>query len=136
MSPSGEIVRSIYERWNRNDGDLALDLFDPEVEIHQMARIFDSEGTFNGHAGLVRSAMELRGAFERVEWIPHESIEEGNALVVSLRIKAVGVTSGITAEATVTHLWRVDQGLVTEFSVYETTNAALRSLELGEPETG
>jgi hypothetical protein len=28
-----EVIRSIYERWNRNDGDLARELFDPSVEI-------------------------------------------------------------------------------------------------------
>jgi hypothetical protein len=47
-----EVVRRIYERWNTNSGDLALDLFDPEVEVRQMARVFDTAGTFHGHEGL------------------------------------------------------------------------------------
>jgi hypothetical protein len=28
-----QVICSIYERWNRNDGDLARELFDPSVEI-------------------------------------------------------------------------------------------------------
>ena len=122
-----EIVRRIYERWNRNDGDLALELFHPEVEVHQMARIFDSEGVFHGHAGLVRSATELRNAFQRIEWVTEEWTMEDDVLVVPVLAKAVGATSGLPAEVSIAHLWRVDDGLVTEFSVYETREDALEA---------
>jgi hypothetical protein len=35
-----EVIRTIYERWNRND--LGSDLFNPEVEIRQMASLLDT----------------------------------------------------------------------------------------------
>lgn len=58
MSDRKQIVWTVYARWNRSEGDLALDLFDPEVEIHQMGKLFDSEGTFHGHQGLQEAALQ------------------------------------------------------------------------------
>ena len=40
-----EIVESIYERWNRDDGDLALDLFAEDAEIHQNPTLLDTPDT-------------------------------------------------------------------------------------------
>ncbi len=48
----------------------------------------------------------------------------------------MGAISGIVAEVEITHVWRLDDELVTELSVYETKDAALRAIELREPETG
>lgn len=100
MSDREQIVRTVYARWNRSEGDLALDLFDPEVEIHQMGKLFDSEGTFHGHQGARALGDEA-----------------------DLRLRPDQVT----------HVWCLRDGLVTEFSVYETKEAALRAVQLREP---
>jgi ketosteroid isomerase-like protein len=122
-----KLIRSIYERWNRNDGDLALDLFDPEVEIHQMASMIDSAGTFHGHDGLMRSAEEL-SAFKDITWTPERWTDRGDWLVVALRIAGVGDLSGIELDTEIAHAWRIQGSLVTEFCVYETEKRALEAV--------
>jgi ketosteroid isomerase-like protein len=127
MRPDREIVASIYDRWNRHEGDPTLDLFHPEVEIHQMAKIFDSEGTFHGHEGLIRSGKELAEVWKEITWEPEEWIEAGDRLVVPLIATGLASLSGIEAETRFTHVWRIEDGLVTELSVYETKEAALEA---------
>jgi ketosteroid isomerase-like protein len=123
------VVERIYERWNRHEGDIALNLFHPEVEIHQMGRLFDSEGTFHGHEGLIRSGMELAEVWEQITWRPDEWVELDEALVVALTASGVGVRSRIEASTKIAHLWRVDGGLVKEFSVYDDKASAMQAAE-------
>jgi ketosteroid isomerase-like protein len=140
------VVRSIYERWNRDPAgmaaavtsgitdhdDFALDLFDPAVEIRQIGAVLDTAGTFHGHAGMLRAAKELHEAFETIEWMPERWTEEGEWLIVSLRMVAVGDYSGIETETPVAHAWRVRDGRVTDFRVYENERKAVEATRLGE----
>ncbi len=125
-----EVVRSVYERWNRNDGDLAIDLFAPGVEIRQMARLVDTAGTFHGHEGLLRSAEELDDAFESIEWVAERWTDEGDWLVVWLRAVAVGGHSGVETDLHLAHAWRVRGGRVTDLRVYESEEKALEAAGL------
>ena len=127
-----EIVRSVYERWNRNDGDLALDLLDPDIEIRQTATVFDTAGTFHGHAGLRASARELFEAWRRIEWLPIRWTDRGDWLIVPVDVTAVGHHSGIPTQMKTCHAWRLDRGRVTEFYVYDTEAEALEAAGLSE----
>jgi ketosteroid isomerase-like protein len=127
VSSPREVVTSIYERWNRHKGDPALDLFHPKVEIHQMAKIFDSEGTFHGHEGVIRAGRELAEVWKEITWKPEEWIEASDRLVVPLTATGVASLSGIEADTKFTHVWRIEDGLVKELSVYETKKAALEA---------
>ena len=127
MNDPRKTVEAVYERWNRNDGDLALDLFHPEVEIHQMARVFDSAGDFKGQAGLVKVSEELGDAFESIIWSPERWTEAGDSLVVWLGATGKGASSGIETANKLAHMWRVEDGLVTVFHVYETEEEALEA---------
>jgi ketosteroid isomerase-like protein len=125
-----EVIRRVYERWNTNSGDLALDLFDPEVEVRQIPMILDTAGTFHGHQGLRASARELVAAFETIRWQPAKWLPSGAWMIVPLRIVATGRGSGIDAEVEVTHAWRVRNGLVTDLHVYADPDEARRELDL------
>jgi ketosteroid isomerase-like protein len=127
-----EIVRSIYERWNRNDGDLAPDLFDPAVEIRQIATMPDTAGTFHGHEGMLLAAEELRGAFESIEWVAERWTERGEWLVVLVRAVGIGGHSGAETEGHLAHAWRVRDGRVTDLRVYESEEQALEAAGLSE----
>jgi len=126
------VIRSIYERWNRNPVDFALDLFDPAVEIRQIGAILDTAGTFHGHEGLLRSAAELLDAFESIEWVADRWTEEGEWLVIWVRAIGVGRSSGVETEAHFAHAWRVRGGRVTDLRVYESEMKALEAAGLRE----
>jgi ketosteroid isomerase-like protein len=127
MASDRQVIEQVYERWNRNDGDLALDFFHPEVEVHQMGRMFDTAGDFRGHEGLLKSAEELRDAYETIIWKPERWREAGDYFVVWLDGVGRGAHSGIELTVPMAHLWRVEDGLVTVFHVYETEEQALEA---------
>jgi ketosteroid isomerase-like protein len=136
-----QVIRSIYERWNRNPAgiaeaiaagnanydDFALDLFDPAVEIRQTGAMLDTAGTFHGHEGMLLAAGELHDAFESIEWVPEEWTEAGEWLIVTVRMVAVGEHSGIKIDTPVAHAWRVRGGRVTDFRVYASEKEALEA---------
>jgi ketosteroid isomerase-like protein len=131
-----EIVEEIYERWNRNDGDLALDLFAEDAEFHQTPTILDSAREFRGPAGVLESAREL-AAWRRIDWNVESWLQEGRWLITRVRVVAVGRASGIVQEVTVAQAWRVDGGQVTRFFVYPDVSAAVRAIQAaggGEPD--
>jgi ketosteroid isomerase-like protein len=141
-----DVVRSIYERWNRNPAGIteaiasgnveyegfAVDLFDPAVEVRQVGTILDTAGTFHGHEGLLRSAKELLDAFESIEWAPERWTEEGEWLVVWVRVMGVGRSSGVETEAHAAQAWRVRGGRVTDLRVYQSEDEALKAAGLRE----
>ena len=127
-----ELVHRIYERWNRNDGDLAVDVMAPEVEVRQMARVFDTAGTFKGHEGLLLAAKELGDAWETIEWVAEREKKVGDWLVVSLRAVVAGRYSGVESQIGLVHAWRVRDGLVTDLRVYEKDEQALEDVALSK----
>ena len=141
---SVEIVRSVYERWNHDpEGiaealvsgsvheDLALELFDPGVEIRQVGALPDSDGTFHGHDGLIRSSAEVAEGFHGVRFAPEAWTERGEWIVVRLRVIGVGHGSGIKTEARLAQ-WRVQDGRVTHFHAYASEADALEAAGLRE----
>ena len=124
------VLESLYERWNRNDGDLAFDLLDPAIEVRQSPQVLDTGGIFHGHGGLLESARELGAAFERIDWRPQRWTESGRWVLVELDIVARGAGSGITTNLRIAHAWRLRGGLVTDFHVYESDAQAREALGL------
>jgi ketosteroid isomerase-like protein len=123
-----EILESIYERWNRHDGDLALDLFADDAEIRQSAELLDTARVFIGPAGLEESARELVEAFRQIDWHHGAWVDEGDWSICGIRFIGIGHASGIETEATAAHAWRLQDGLVTHFYVYPSVSAAVRAL--------
>jgi ketosteroid isomerase-like protein len=139
MSEDEVVVRSVYERWNRDpaafaaavaSGDLereelGLDLFDYEVEMQQTSLMLDTAGTFHGHEGMRRAAQEFMDAFGTIEWVTEQWSEDRGWVIVTLRLVARGGLSGIETDTRVAHAWRVRDGRVTDFRAYPSAKQAL-----------
>ncbi|MEA2273184.1 MAG: hypothetical protein QOI98_1892 [Solirubrobacteraceae bacterium] len=130
-----KILESLYARWNAEEPELALDLFDEDVEIHQNPDVLDTALTFHGRAGLVEAAREIARAFSRTDWHVEAWIDEGNWLIARVAVVGTGRVSGVAAPITVAHAWRLRDGLVTHFYVYPSVGDAVRALqaEASEP---
>lgn len=142
MSQEQDVIRSVYERWNRHPaaftasvaaGDLenealALDLFDPDVEMRQTGAMLDTAGTFHGHEGMLRAAEEFLDAFGTIEWVTEQWSQDRGWWIVTVRLIAVGGHSGIKTDTKVAHAWRVRGGLVTDFRAYASSRAALEAI--------
>ena len=135
MASNREILDSIYKRWNRNDGDLALDLFAEDAEIRQSRALLDTAVTFQGPQGLVQSAHELAEAFSRIDWHAEAWVEEGDWLIARFKFVGAGRASGIAQEVIAAHAWKLRDGKVTHFHVYPSVSAAIRALQADAAES-
>lgn len=89
-----EVVRNIWEAFNRRDVDAIVALTDPDIEIEVLPDLPDAQA-FRGHGG-VRRGIELN-------WEPWESIrveverliEFGDEVVSLIRNHARGRESGV-----------------------------------------
>src|SRR5207249_9226590 len=112
-----EVVRGIYEAFNRRDIDGILDGMDPGIEIEETqdlayaARLLRVLGPrFVVLSGAYHGREEVRKLFEAVwvisEWFqanPEEFIEDDDWVVVPLRLRACARGSGGAGEAVTAH---------------------------------
>jgi ketosteroid isomerase-like protein len=124
-----EIVEQLYARWNADEPELALDLLDDNVDIHQNPDLLDTARTFRGREGLVEAAREIAQAFSRTDWRVEAWIDEGDWLIARVEVLGTGRVSGATQSMTVAHCWKLRDGLITHFYVYPTVSDAVRALQ-------
>jgi ketosteroid isomerase-like protein len=145
-----EIVRRVYETLNLAErrvarrGDQVLpspeqiaemmgELFDPDVEVQQMAGIVGTAGTFRGYDGLLRARAELAEGLVDLEWRPDEPFDElGDRVVVGVRASSTGRASGVRSELQIAHLWELKDGRVVRWVVYPSRAEALEAVGLRE----
>ena len=108
-----EIVRELFTAIDSQDWEAALGLFDPAVEWSP------TEGTFQGHEGLVTSLMEWLEPWEEHRIEAEEFTKAGDQVLAVIRL--IGRMAGSRME--------VDQRF---FQVYTVSNGAIiRMVELG-----
>ncbi|HEX6459385.1 MAG TPA: nuclear transport factor 2 family protein [Thermoleophilaceae bacterium] len=127
-----ELARRAYQTFN--DGDVDYALFHPELRIVQTSSLVGTAGTFTGHAGLRRSAEELREGFEELRFEPEDYTElEDGRLLVRCRFVGRGTRSGIELDADVWHILTFRDGLLARMEVYPSRR---RALAAATPRTG
>jgi ketosteroid isomerase-like protein len=124
-----EILESLYARWNAEEPELALDLFDEDIDIHQNPDILDTARTFRGRVGMQEAAKEIARAFSRTDWYVEAWIDEGDWNIARVTVVGTGRVSGATSPVTVAHAWKLRDGLITHFYVYPTVSEAVRALQ-------
>jgi ketosteroid isomerase-like protein len=124
----------MYERWNAEEPELALDLFDEDVDIHQNRAILDTARTFRGHEGLQAAAREITQAFSRTDWHVEAWIDEGDWLIARVKVVGTGRVSGAAQPIIVAHAWKLRGGKITHFYVYPSVSGAVRALQAGAAE--
>jgi ketosteroid isomerase-like protein len=89
-----EVVRSIWDAFNRRDLDAIVALTHPDIEADVLPDLPDAQ-TFRGHAG-VRRGIELNWEpWERLHVEVERLIESGDEVVTLIRNHARGRESGI-----------------------------------------
>ena len=139
--PEVEVLRGVYEAFNRRDIDGLLDGFHPEIEIIETEDLGYAALLLRvlGHrfvvlSGGYRGLDEVRRLFETVweisEWFqaePQEFIELEGRIVVPLRLHARAKETGHEGEATTAHLWTMRDGKGARLEVYADTEDAIEA---------
>ena len=125
-----EVVRRMYDAFGGGDADGALAHFDPEVVFDASHRVDGRVG--RGHEELVAILSEWLSTWN--EW--REEVEEirdaGNQVLVIGTQRGRGKGSGVEWENRFGHLYEVQGGKITRWTVYSDLSEALEAAGLRE----
>jgi ketosteroid isomerase-like protein len=112
--------------------DLIPELFDREVEIHQLDDVMGTTGTFHGHEGVAQCTLEVLAVFKDLYFESDQHYAAGNVVVTAAAVYATGRASGVKVEMLIGHVWEVEDGRLTRMVVYRTPERALAAAGLTE----
>ncbi len=125
-----EVVRSMYESFNRGDTDTILELADPAVSVEDHAVI---DGTrYEGREGVIQFLAFQAEAFAAHNVELEEVLETGDEIVVVIRLRGEGPLSRVPLEGNFTHVWQINEGMVRRLRVYATKQEALEAAGRGD----
>jgi ketosteroid isomerase-like protein len=128
-----EVVRRVFDLWDRGDRWAGLDSIDTDVEVVVDAQV-DLDGTYRGHAGLGELMRAFWGAFENIRTRIEEAIPAGSHVVVAVRFSGRGKRSGVEIDMPQWQVWTVRNGKVVRWRIVRTKRDALKAAGLSEDE--
>jgi ketosteroid isomerase-like protein len=134
MSAGEELVREVWERWNKGARDVDPVLFDPEIEIHSAL----TRSVFRGADGVSAWSAEIDQQFEQweVSALEMEAVSDERVLVHGT-IKARGRGSGMDLDQPASWIVEIRDGRVRRihnFIGHDAAQAAIAELDR-EPAT-
>jgi ketosteroid isomerase-like protein len=125
---SPDVVRAMYDAFNRGDPDAILELADPAVSVEDHGVI--DGATYEGREGVLRFLAFQAEAFSAQSVELEELIETGDEIVAVIRLRGEGPLSRIPLEGRFTHVWQIAGGMVRRLRVYATKQEALEAAGL------
>jgi ketosteroid isomerase-like protein len=128
-APDVDTVRRLFERFDRDGLDLALELISEDFVVEVPGSMSAEPDVYRGHDGARRYFAGFDGLMEEVRFEPIELVEHRGAVIVWLRLSGRGAASGIEVDqhaAVVT--WLAD-GKVTRMEPYPDMDAAREALD-------
>jgi ketosteroid isomerase-like protein len=120
---SVEVVRGIYDAFNRRDTDAILAAAAPDILVEDHGVI--DGATYEGHDGVLRFLAFQADAFDASNAELEELIEADDEVVAVIRLRGEGPLSGIPLEGRFSHVWRIADGMVRRLRVYASKQEAL-----------
>jgi ketosteroid isomerase-like protein len=127
-----EVVKRLYDAFNRDDFDAGLALCDSEVVIDRSNSIGPDAQIYRGHPGLEEFWSQWKRAWAETRWEIDECIDNGDNVVVLGRLHARGAASGVTVEANVSQVVVVRGGKVLSSKLFQSRSDALEAAGLSE----
>ena len=131
MSPENvEIVRAVYDAYNRGDLDAALKDAAPDFELDWTRAVGPQRGVYKldqTRAFLV----DFLEAFESTRVVPDEFIGAGDQVVVP-QTGYIRGRDGIEVTARIALVWTFRDGAIVRICLYQQTQEALEAAGLSE----
>ena len=128
-----EIVRPMYEAFNRRDWDALFRDADPEIAFtyHNVGTTADA-GTRRGREEVVAFAEEYGGAFEKLIWEPEEFFDREDRVVAIVSVRSRPPGGAVDLVVRNGHLWTIHGGVVLSMESFPTPESALEAAGLSE----
>lgn len=124
-----EIVRPIYDAFNRRDWNALFRDADPEFAF-TYHNVGTDAGTRRGRKEVVAFAEEYGGAFDRLTWEPEEFFDREDRVVVIVSVRSRPPGGGVDLVVRNGHLWTMHDGVALSMESFPTPEAALEAAGL------
>jgi ketosteroid isomerase-like protein len=125
-----EIVREMFDAWNRRDYAAAQEAFDPEVEVEVRVES-DIDGTYRGYDGL-RKMLRFWGAFATFRSDIEEVLVAGDEVFITAHHYGRGKSSAVDVETKNWQVFTMRDGRIGRYRIYGTRGQALEAAGLSE----
>ena len=126
-----ELVRKLYEHWERGDYAGLAEFFDPDVEFARIGAEFaDLAGEWRGTAEMWAAVVDYVRVWEDLRQQPERFIDLGDRVLVLDRQIGRGRGSGVVVEHEVAFLFTVRDGKVVRLAGYWNRAEAMRAAGL------
>src|SRR5215207_2182788 len=122
------VVRRLLEHFADGQLEGALEVLSDDFVAVIPPSLSAEPDVYEGHDGARRYFAAFDGLMDDVRYEALEVIEEGDAVIVRLRLVGRGVASGIEVEQQAAALHRVENGKVTRIEAYPDVEAARAAL--------
>jgi ketosteroid isomerase-like protein len=128
-----EIVRRVYEAFNREGLDAAFEHLHPDFEYDLSAAIGPYAGMYSGRETVRKMLEDLFSAWEYMHVEPEDFIDVGDdRVLVPTRGRGRGKGSGIEIEGRPSAIWTVRDGQLIRGAVFNDRAEALEAAGLSE----
>ena len=121
-----DVVREMYEAFNRGDFETGLVLLDPQPELHQAPEVIDAEA-YVGIDAFVRGMSLFMADWDHPSFEPQDVDEVGDSVVMRVRISGRGKTTGLEMTTQFFHAWTFRDGRAWQCFVRSTREEALKA---------
>ena len=126
-----EIVRIVWDAWNRGDYSAALEPIAPDIRLEShLGAEFDA--TLDGIASVQKWLGSFWGAFVDFHSEVEEYIPAGDDVVISIHHHAKGKSSGVEVEMHNWQVFTVREGKIVRYRLFRTRGEALEAAGLRE----
>jgi ketosteroid isomerase-like protein len=125
-----EIVRSIYEAFNRRDWDAAFR--DADLEFALTTQRGPTAGTRRGREEVTAFAEDVSDAFDRWIWDPEQFFEREDKVVVFVSVRTRPRGGSVDLVVRNGHLWTIHDGVVLSMESFPQPRSALEAAGLSE----
>jgi ketosteroid isomerase-like protein len=123
---NAEVVRGLFSALDTQDWEVALGVFDPEVEWSPM------EGTFHGPEGVVTSLAEWLGPWDEHSIDAEEITEVGSDVLAVIHLTGRGTGSGMEIDQRFFQVYSVRDGRIVRMVEFVERGPALEAAGLSE----
>jgi ketosteroid isomerase-like protein len=127
-----EIVRRGFEAMSSGDLPQILAFIHPDFEVKIPAEVSAEPDTYRGHEGIRRYFQSFEEDMEEIRFRPERFWEVDDRVVVALRLRARGRSTGIAVEQLTGQVWTILDGKAVSARIYPRPAEALAAVGLSE----
>ena len=127
-----EVVRGLYDTWNRSGGVPPFELIDPAIEA-EVVRGLDNAGTiYRGHGGVSELLESFWDLFQGHRIEVEECIPAGDDVLVTVHYYGRGRASSVEVDMRGWQVWTLRNAKAVRWRVFNTRREALEAVGLSE----